>query len=773
MRAVAYRLRRLIRARWVATVTLSVIVALLAAIAISCAAGARRTATAPDRYVAAFGGGFDVEVTQDEGPPRTAEIAALPAVADVQATTFIFAHVAKSGTTDFLNTLAFSGSAEPLGLPLSSGRAPDPGTRNEFVASRQLVEANGLSIGDTFDVVTLTEEQRATEGFDATTFDGPSWTATLVGILDSRGSLDDATAVVEFSGTVLDDPAIAYASSVMWVAAKPGFDSDALQSQISSLPNGQGFKVDADVLVSHDVRTAVQAQGRGLWLLAAVTAIAAIAVLGQLITRQVRLSAVDRQRLSALGFTDTQIVAESVGRAALPIVIGSLLGAALAIAPSGLFPTGFVKVLEPDPGVDADIALLLDGAALFIVALTAWTVVALWLTARSARAALPSPTVDAIAVRAPSATAAMGLRFAFSRRSNDRGSVKGAMMGLILTVGALVGALTFGISLNRLVDQPARYGVNYDITTDDGSEVLPPEALDTVQTNPDISAAMAYTKAQARAGTESVDLVGMQPVRGGLRPVMSEGRLPEASDEIALGRITSNRTGAVVGDDITLDVGSTTQIFHVTGIAVVPGLAGGDGIGHGGVVTMSGLQRLEPDAQATAVMLTVDSSRPGALERVSGAIGIPADEDNIDLPSAISNLERVQAIPFVLAGVLALLLLLTIAHVMLTSLRNGRRDVAVLRSLGADTGWITRSMHWQVTTFAIVPIVLGAAVGVVAGRLVFQALADSIGALNAAAIPVALIAAVAVAALVLSNVTAAIPAGRARRMATATVLQSE
>lgn len=45
---------------------------------------------------------------------------------------------------------------------------------------------------------------------------------------------------------------------------------------------------------------------------------------------------------------------------------------------------------------------------------------------------------------------------------------------------------------------------------------------------------------------------------------------------------------------------------------------------------------------------------------------------------------RIRSIPFLLAGLVALLAVLTVVHVMLTSVRNRRRDVAVLRALGAD-----------------------------------------------------------------------------------------
>ena len=62
----------------------------------------------------------------------------------------------------------------------------------------------------------------------------------------------------------------------------------------------------------------MQAQASGLWILAAVAAIAAIAVLGQVMTRQVRPTQEERERLSAIGFTKSQILAEASARGGHP-----------------------------------------------------------------------------------------------------------------------------------------------------------------------------------------------------------------------------------------------------------------------------------------------------------------------------------------------------------------------------------------------------------------------------------------------------------------------
>ena len=139
----------------------------------------------------------------------------------------------------------------------------------------------------------------------------------------------------------------------------------------------------------------------------------------------------------------------------------------------------------------------------------------------------------------------------------------------------------------------------------------------------------------------------------------------------------------------------------------------------------------------------------------------------------ITNLARVRPIPFVLAAVVGALSVLTLVHVMVTSVHRRRRDVAVLRSLGADAPFISRAVHWQATSFSLVPLILGAPLGLVAGRLVFGAFADRVGTVPSASFPYALLGAVIAAFVVLANLVAAVPAYRARRLAPAPLLTPE
>jgi ABC-type antimicrobial peptide transport system permease subunit len=133
----------------------------------------------------------------------------------------------------------------------------------------------------------------------------------------------------------------------------------------------------------------------------------------------------------------------------------------------------------------------------------------------------------------------------------------------------------------------------------------------------------------------------------------------------------------------------------------------------------------------------------------------------------------VQSVPYVLAGLLGLLVVLTIAQTLLSSLRARRRDLAVLRALGGPPRLLRRSVHWQATVVTLLPALIAIPLGLIVGRLVFKALADDIGAVDSAKYPSAAVLAVIAGVVVLANLVAMWPARLARRLSAAAALRTE
>jgi ABC-type lipoprotein release transport system permease subunit len=790
MRPVVYRLRCVLRARWRATLGLTLIVAVVGAVVLTFAAGAQRTASTPDRYTNAHDPGYDGALQQERGLPRLDELRALPAAGQIDSATFVFGGIVGPDALDANGNVrreardaapeatVFGGTYQAFAGRLVAGRDANPAVRGEFVATDSWVESWGAAIGDRFVFASYTQAHADRAGFSNDMPDGPVFPAQLVGIIDDSAGDGDPTSrsdpVAIFPYTLLDEPEIGVATSIMSVKLREGATLDELQQQIDQLDKSDAFILAPAVVVAPSVRTAVEAQSRGLWLLAAVSAIAAIAVLGQVITRQVRLPAAERSRLSAVGFTERQIVAESVGRAAVPIVLGSLLAVVFAVLASDVFPTGFARRLEPDPGVRVEAIVLIVGAVGLVLVLLLWHVLAVGSGRVRPDTVRPSPVVEGIATKSPSATAATGLRLAFIRGERDSGSVRTSVAGLLMTVIGVVAALTFAASLQRLVTDPSRYGENYDGFLGSGQTTVSDELLAALESEPDVDGLLLLSEGQARVDdSHTLRLIGMEPIKGDVSPKVLAGRLPVSEDEIALGRLAAHELDVGVGDELTLEGVDDKHTFRVTGLAVVPSIGSNDGIGQDGLVTYGGLQQIDPSVVANTPVFNVrPGSPPGTAGRIMTEYGA-ADTGEASVPPAVTNVARVRAIPYLLALLLGALAVLTVAHVMLTSMNNRRRDIAIVRCLGADRAWVTRAVHWQATSFIVLPLVIGTPLGLIVGQLVFRSFADTIGAVNDASRPFLLAGAIVVGLVVLANLAAALPARRARRLAPALLLQSE
>ncbi|MEO6124138.1 MAG: FtsX-like permease family protein [Ilumatobacteraceae bacterium] len=766
MAAVLYRLRSRLRQRWRSTSLMVVIVALVTGIVLAVAAGAHRTQTAPDRYTEWAGGDFDALVTQQNGGlPMTSSVASLPGVDSVDGVTFVFAVVTDHESGEPIESFVFSGSAAAAMAALTLGRQPNPGIAGEFVATPTFVANTGASIGDEFDLITLTQAEADAGGFSGAFVSGAtpqsSVSAVLVGIVDGASQFQDLTAIAVFSPALLQQADLGVSQTIMTIHLRDDVDPTELRTQLDTLPAGQSLAIGSGALIGPEVRRAVGSQALGLWLLAIVAAVAEVAVLGQVITRNCRTTSDERSRLAAIGCTDSQVLAEALGRAAIPIVCGCLLGTVVSVLPSASFPSGFARRIDPHPGFQVDPLVLLGGAAMLATALASWTILALVLTGRRSGPAWAPSAIESLARRSPSAAAATGLRLAFGRRSTERGGVVGPIVAVAASVALVVGAIVFGVSLDRLLDEPFRYGINYDVAAgDNGAVSLPADLLDAFDDDPDVATLTLYSGDFARSGATDIALLGVQRVRGDGAPTMTQGRFPVTSDEMALGRVTARDLSVGVGESVTLVGATDTRKMLVTGIAVVPGFGANEGVGQGGLVTMDGLMALDSDAVPKSIAIRF-SDRPHGIAHFSDLTGwSEADQFR---PSVIINLERVHGIPFVLAALLGGLSLLTIVNVTVSLIHSRRRDLAILRSLGADGGWLTRAIHWQASLYILIPALAGTALGVILGRQVFVVFADGIGSIDDAKIPLSLTVAVLIGCVIIANFAALIPGRAARR----------
>ena len=345
-------------------------------------------------------------------------------------------------------------------------------------------------------------------------------------------------------------------------------------------------------------------------------------------------------------------------------------------------------------------------------------------------------------------------------------------MALGLIVAGIVAATAFAASLHRLVSDRDRFGGNFSFGIGDLTDMSAGELRGVFEGDPDIEGLMILSGGRARAGGTTIGLIGVERVRGGLAPRLLTGRLPASPDELALGRVTARQLGLHVGEELDLAGVGGGGVYRVVGLAVVPGLGSNDGVGHGAVLTAEGLRRLEPSPEINLAAIELRPDAPAdAGTRLAALVSTqPGAQDE---PSAIVNVARVRRIPGLLAALLAVMALLTMAHALVVSIRSRRHDLAVLRALGADGRWIGRTVHWQATVLAVAPLVLGVPFGLIAGSMVFRAFADRIGAVSDPALPIVLVVGLMVGLIGVANLVAVVPARRARLYPAARLLQVE
>ncbi len=764
-----------VRRRVWATVAVTGAIAIVVAMVIAVGAGARRTASAPDRYTASVGGNVDGLVQQRSGEPLTDRIAALPVVKQVAAYTFVFGGLESEQHKVPESMVTFAGE-RPLTSRVVAGRDPKPNAPHEFVADTSFTKATGARVGDHFTFGSISRAQIASgQGFGGEP-EGATFDATLVGVIKSPDEIDDDFTVAIFPKALLRED-VGFVATVMQVRLRPGSSQSDLRRALDTLPNHEALSLDPGVVISAEIRNAVEAQATGLWVLTAVLAVAAIVALGQLLTRHVQRADHERDALLAVGLTRRQRETESLLVAAVPALAGLVIGAALAVVPSGAFPTGFARALEPHTGTHADLVALAGGAGLLILAVLVWVAIAVGHEERSYTRSRASRRAGGLLGAVPVGAATIGARFAITRGDRNRPAY-GTIAALAGIIALVAGAATFAVSLDRLVTDGSRFGQNYTLALgDDGSDHSPAQLRAAFARDRNVVGMMVLSEGSGRVvgSTVNLPLVRVESVKGDLAPRLLSGRLPDAPDEIMLGRLSADSLGRHIGDALRLSGAKGATTVRVVGIGIIPSVGGVDGVGQGGVLNPAGFERVNGPADTNAAAITLRAGVSAAsARRLAGRIGSEtAPNSGEDQPPTISNVERVRRVPTALAILLGVLAIMTMLHALYMSIRSRRVDVAIMKSLGANRRWITRVVHSQATLLTVIPLVIGLPLGVLAGARLFHAFVDRIGALPDPTIPTVALLAIAIGALVLANLAALLPARRARRLPTATLLHVE
>jgi hypothetical protein len=446
-------------------------------------------------------------------------------------------------------------------------------------------------------------------------------------------------------------------------------------------------------------------------------------------------------------------------------------------------PIGFARDYEPQPGMHADVLVLAGGAgvAVAVVLLASAGAAAFAVRGRSLRTEHRS-RLDTVTAGMPLPVAA-GVRFALQGGTGGRRlPVWPALSGAIAGILGGVAVVTFAAGLDAALADPARFGQTSDVETStglNGTDFVEPAVFQRMVTGlRDVRAASDVRTASASQGRTSTTLLEYQR-DSEIQPVVLDGRMPVAADEILLGPTALRTLGADVGDVVDLTGSRGTRTLTVVGSGLVP-QGFNSQYDDSGWVTTAGFDRLFKRFEFRMWLLDTSNGAGGDQIQAEWNAAHPdlapprgPEFGDPDLARTYAKADNIRDLPSALAVFLGLLALGVVGHALVTSVRRRSLELGVLRSLGATPGQTRLIVVVQTTVVAAVGIVGGVPLGVAAGRVSWRAVADLTPVQYVAPAATADTVLVAVGALVVGLLLAAVPAWRAGRLPVARILRAE
>jgi MacB-like periplasmic core domain/FtsX-like permease family len=803
VRAVVMVLRARSRQYWKSWLALSVLVAVAGGFVLSAAVTARRTAAAFPGFTARHG--YDVIVYSEQPRPQLTRLPHVASLALVPAAYVGTLACASCRNPIDANDLLIN-EVPPRQLPrmvkLLSGRMPDQSDPREVLASFTLAQDNGVRVGSVI---------RAQLGSPAQLRGGPADPSPVlhpvlrvVGIVAAESEFPsgaalhyDLYATTAFAAAV--NRRAALLSTYYLRFAHGPADLAGSDSRFRSLGADGTYDLDA---AAGAVEGSIRPQVIGWYVLASLAALAALAVIGQAIARQAATERADHPALSAIGLRPRELVLVTLARAALIGAAGAAGAIAVAVLASPLTPVGEARIAVSSPGrMSFDPVALPLGALAVLAAVTALSV---WPAVRyarllPARPQRPAATVAMAAGRAATmarlpATALIGIRAALERGRGGQ-PVGTALLGMVLAVAALCATAVFGASLTHLVSSPALYGAPFQAyfggNGDPGSEArVTGPLLDSLRKDQAIERITLGAFVEVNVNGRHVRTVVMTPVRGRALLSALDGRLPRGDRDIMLGVATMRATGARVGGTVRVTVADPSGVPHEARFRVIGRAslnAGTGGLGDGAVMTTSAFIRAQCPAgrgqaacqgtvrhgMATVVLVRAARGAAGSaalaryIRQYRSLTYRPAK------PTVLVNFGESVNFPLLFGMALSLFGAATLVHLLLVSVARRRRETGLLKVLGFVRGQVAAAVCWQATTVALAGIVVGAPIGIAAGRVLWRVFATNFGVIPVPVVPPLLVVALAAGVLVAANVLAAVPALLAARSHPDQLLRAE
>ncbi|HVA07893.1 MAG TPA: FtsX-like permease family protein [Acidimicrobiales bacterium] len=561
-----------------------------------------------------------------------------------------------------------------------------------------------------------------------------------------------------------------------------------------------------------------------LGVFGAIALLAAILIATQLIARRLRVSRDDLQILRSLGADTTDTLLDGLIGLEAAIAIGSMLAVGIAVALSPLAPLGPVRAVFPGRGFTFDWTVLGFGFLFLIVVLGAVAVLLALATAphRVAHATLVRRTSGArvvgfVARAGLSAPGVIGVRMALEPGEGRAAvPVRSALLGSVLAVALVVTTLTFGNSLQMLVATPPLYGWNWTYILNPvgaGWGEVPQVALKMLKHDKDVAAYSGASFNNLQMDGQEVPFL-LQNDGAPVAPPILTGHGLHGSREAVLGTATMAQLHKRLGQDVTISFGAPTDgpyyipptRLRIVGTATFPAIGFASTVsdhtsmGTGLLLSLQDLPKsfvaaidTGPDPVLTGPNLVLVRIRPGVpsaaglagLNRIvaaadrafaavpGGSAGNAIVVQGVQRPAEIVNYKTIGMTPSLLVAALVLGAVAALTLTLVASVRQRRRDLALLKTIGFVRRQLASAVAWQATVAATVGIVIGIPLGLVVGRMLWDLFARQINAVPYPTVSVPSVVVVAAGTVLLANLVAAIPARTAARTPTALLLREE
>lgn len=823
-----YLARATFRQRRGAYLAIVLLLGLVGGVALGAIAGARRTQSSYPVYLASTKPSnlevFTAFLNPALGPAETrgyrpstqSQIAALPYVEGQQTVVGFDANIDQI----FGANLQVGPGAKPPSLEgpvgaeyfaqdrvtLTSGRLPDLASPGQAVMNAQAGKELGIHVGSTITFTFNSDAQLLSSA------NNPPAVARvrlrIVGLVvfpqdvvndDYRTAGTAEVLVTPALTRRLDSSCATYSYSSLRVAPdhEGAVESELSRVLPSKLLTVVGFRSGAPGVGLAE--QAIQPESIALAVFGALTALAALVIVGQVIGRQRRIEVLELETLRALGAGPATTTADATLGTVAAVIAGALLASVVAFFFSPLFPLGPVRPVYPYFfGWDWTV---LGGGFLTLVVILSMLALGLAVRMAPERVRRRSQQVERLSVVARAVgswglplPAMTGVRFALEPgEPREAVPVRSAIVGAALAILVIVATVTFGSSLNSLIGHPPLYGWNWNyalFSGFSGDEDLPAHITEELLAR-DRSVTQfsgAYFSNADIDGHSDVPVVGMLP-GAPVQPSVLEGTDLRLADEIVLGASTMAALHTRLGASLEVGTGQgrTTRLV-VAGEATMPAIMG-PGMGTGALIDYQLIPPAIRNAQGNTIpgpqvffVRTKGGDSPAALRSLaevtrkinrSDADQPASGATAVLRPEVIVNSGSIETVPTVLGAGLAGGAVVALGITLVASVRGRRRDLAILKTLGLSGRQLAVVVAWHATVAVLIGALVGVPLGIVLGRQLWDLFAQGIQAIPAPAVPGLLVTAIGLGAIMLANLVAVIPGRIAARTPTGLLLRTE